>query len=200
MPQLLIATKNAHKTQEIGAMLGAAWDLTDLCAHPEIPAPEETGSTFVQNATIKALEASRLFPGWVLADDSGLSVDALGGAPGILSARYAGPQASDAQNRALVLERLAAFPEDYQRTARFSCVMALAQSGEIKALFHGIVEGRLLSEEQGSGGFGYDSLFVPDGHSDSFGVLSAEQKNSISHRARALTAFQRWIAANASLL
>lgn len=181
-------------------MLGAVWDLTDLCSHPEILAPEETGTTFAQNATIKALEASRLFAGWVLADDSGLSVDALDGAPGVVSARYAGPEATDAANRALVLQKLVAFPEPYQRTARFHCVMALARSGEVKALFHGTVEGRLLHEEQGSGGFGYDALFVPDGHSDSFGVLSAEEKNAISHRARALTAFRRWIEANASIL
>src|SRR5580693_4106362 len=90
MPRLLIATKNAHKTGEIRAILGDAWEVTDLNAHPEVPAPEETGTTFAENAAIKAVAASQLFAGFVLSDDSGLEVDALGGAPGVISARYAG--------------------------------------------------------------------------------------------------------------
>lgn len=200
MPQLLIATKNAHKTQEIRGMLGEAWGLSDLCEYPDIPAPEETGVTFSQNATIKAVEASRLFPGWVLADDSGLCVDALNGAPGVISARFGGPSATDADNRARVLRELAGFPEAHQRTARFHCVLALALGGEVKALFQGVVEGRLLTQEQGSGGFGYDSLFVPEGEENSFGVLPAATKNAMSHRSRALLAFRQWVEVNSSLL
>lgn len=200
MPQLLIATKNAHKTREIASILGPDWEVSDLASRTDIPAPEETGTTFPQNATLKALDASGRFQeGWVLADDSGLCVDALGGAPGVISARYAGPEASDAQNRALLLREMAGFTEVSQRTARFECVLVLARAGEVRALFHGIVEGTLLALEQGEGGFGYDPLFVPQGHSDSFGVLPAEIKNAISHRSRALGAFRDWVQANASL-
>ncbi|MEI6713365.1 MAG: RdgB/HAM1 family non-canonical purine NTP pyrophosphatase [Verrucomicrobiota bacterium] len=200
MPQLLIATKNAHKTQEIRAMLGEAWALSDLCQYSEIPAPEENGVTFSQNAAIKAVEASKLFPGWVLADDSGLAVDALHGAPGVISARFAGPDASDADNREKLLRDMAGFPDASQRTARFHCVLALAFGGDVKALFQGVVEGHLLGEEQGSGGFGYDPLFVPEGHSDSFGVLPATVKNAMSHRSRALEAFRQWVLVNSSIL
>ena len=119
MPRLRIATKNAHKTGEIRAILGDGWEVEDLNAHPEIPAPEETGDTFLENATIKAVAASQIFPGLVLSDDSGLAVDALGGAPGVRSARYAGENASAAEHRAKLLAALAGTRE---RTARFRCV------------------------------------------------------------------------------
>jgi XTP/dITP diphosphohydrolase len=196
MPNLLIATKNAHKTQEFRAVLGDRWDVSDLCGNPQIAAPEETGSTFSENAAIKALSASNRFDGWVLADDSGLAVDALNGAPGVISARYAGPGSSDAENRARLLRDLADFPAASSRRCRFHCVLALAKSGEIRGMFQGICEGTLLAAEQGEGGFGYDSLFVPQGHADSFGVLPSEIKNAISHRARALEAFQAWLLEN----
>lgn len=192
MPTLLIATKNAHKTGEIREMLGSAWDVTDLSQNPQVEAPEETGTTFAQNAAIKAVAASKLFEGWVLADDSGLSVDCLDGVPGVYSARYAGPNATDADNRRRLVEALASVPAERGRLARFHCVLSLAKGGEVKAMFHGVVEGTILDEEQGVGGFGYDPLFVPEGHSESFGVLSAEIKNAISHRSRALSAFRQW--------
>ena len=105
--RLLIATRNAHKTGEIQAILGSDWEVADLNAHPEVPSPEETGETFAENATIKAVAASQVFGGWVLADDSGLEVDALGGAPGVRSARYSGPDATDASNRVKMLVALA---------------------------------------------------------------------------------------------
>ena len=194
MSPLLIATKNAHKTQEFRALLASRFAVTDLCAHPEIPAPEETGRTFAENAGIKALSASKQFAGLVLADDSGLCVDALRGAPGVHSARYAGPSASDADNRAHLLSELAAYSEAHQRRARFQCALVLARDGQLLGVFQGAVEGVLLGREQGEGGFGYDSLFVPDGHEASFGVLPPEVKNGISHRSRALEAFERWLA------
>jgi XTP/dITP diphosphohydrolase len=199
MPHLLIATKNAHKTEEIRAVLAGRFEVTDLCSHPEVHAPEENGKTFSENAAIKALAASTIFDGWVLADDSGLCVDALGGAPGVFSARYAGPLATDADNRARLLSALSDFPDWTQRRARFLCVLVLAKAGQVRGLFQGAVEGVILPEEQGEGGFGYDSLFVPDGHEDSFGVLSADVKNAISHRARALTAFQQWLSVTPEL-
>ena len=199
MPNLLIATKNAHKTQEFRAVLGVHWSVSDLCAFPKIAAPDETGRTFSENAAIKALAASKSFEGWVLADDSGLAVDALNGAPGVISARYAGPNSSDAENRAKLLNDLAGHPEAASRKCRFHCVLALANSGEIRGMFQGVCEGTLLAEEQGAGGFGYDSLFVPEGHADSFGVLSPDIKNAISHRARAIEAFQAWLLENSDL-
>ncbi len=194
MSPLLIATKNAHKTQEFRALLSDRFEVSDLCAHPGVSAPEEAGRTFAENAGIKALSASKRFQGLVLADDSGLCVDALRGAPGVLSARYAGPAATDAENRAHLLSALAAFPGAHQRRARFQCALVLARDGQLLGVFQGAVEGVLLAAEQGRGGFGYDPLFVPDGFEDSFGVLPSEVKNSISHRSRALQALRQWLA------
>jgi XTP/dITP diphosphohydrolase len=185
MPSILVATKNAHKTAEIRAILGPDGQVTDLTAHPDIPAPEESGATFTDNAHLKALAAAQIFPGLVLADDSGLEVDALGGAPGVLSARYAGRDASDASNREKLLAALANIP-GATRTARFRCVITLAQGGRVLHTCSGAVEGTLLRQEQGTGGFGYDSLFVPQGYDRTFAELSAEVKNRHSHRARAL--------------
>jgi len=187
MPRLLIATKNAHKAQEIRAILGSAWEVTDLNAHPEVIAPEETGETFAENAAIKAVAASRIFAGFVLSDDSGLEVDALGGAPGVISARYAGPKATDADNREKLLRELAAdHVRGKARSARFRCVMCVAREGEVVGTFDGAVEGVIINQERGEGGFGYDSLFVPTGYCETFAQLSGEVKNQQSHRARAL--------------
>jgi XTP/dITP diphosphohydrolase len=185
MPRLLIATKNAHKTAEIRAILGPAWEVSDLTAHPEVPAAEETGVTFAENAAIKAIAASERFAGLVLSDDSGLEVDALGGAPGVWSARYAGPNASDADNRTKLLGELAGVPA-HDRRARFRCVMALTQQSELLRTFEGVVEGAIIHAERGTHGFGYDALFVPEGHHETFAQLPEETKNAISHRARAL--------------
>jgi XTP/dITP diphosphohydrolase len=118
----------------------------------------------------------------------------------VISARYAGVCATDAENRQLLLRELREFSEFHQRRARFQCAMVLAKSGQVRGMFQGVVEGFILTEEQGRGGFGYDSLFVPDGYEDSFGVLSSEIKNSISHRARALDAFQQWLNATPELV
>lgn len=187
MPRLLIATKNAHKAAEIRAILGAGWEVTDLNAHRSVVAPDETGETFAANATLKAIAASRIFPGLVLADDSGLEVDALNGAPGVRSARYAGDRATDADNRAKLLRELdTEGARGKARTARFHCVMVLAKDGQVLGTFDGAVEGVIINQEKGDGGFGYDSLFVPAGHCETFAQLSAEVKNRESHRAQAL--------------
>ncbi len=186
MPSLLIATRNAHKTAEIRSMLGAGWDVADLTTRSDFPDVEETGQTFRENAELKALSASFRDPGsWVLADDSGLEVDALDGAPGVISARYSGVDATDATNRAKLLAALAEV-ESARRTARFHCAMSLAHGGVVEGAFDGAVEGRILREERGQGGFGYDALFVPSGFEDTFAELPVAVKNSLSHRGRAL--------------
>lgn len=192
MRHLLIATKNAHKTAEIAALLGPAWAVTDLNAHPEIPAPDETGATCAENAALKARAASERLTGLVLADDSGLEVDALGGAPGVRSARYAGPQATDAENRAKLLHALANF-RGQERAARFRCVLVLAENGILRATFEGTVEGEIIQAERGEGGFGYDALFVPEGYGETFAQLPASTKNTLSHRARAMENIRVWL-------
>ena len=186
MPRLLIATKNAHKTAEIRAILGAAWEVSDLTAHPGVPAPEETGVTFEENARIKAEAASLVFPGIVLSDDSGLEVDALGGEPGVQSALYAGTHGDGAANRARLKRELLACGVPQPWRARFRCTMAIAQAGRTLATCDGRIEGRVISEERGGGGFGYDALFIPDGYHETFGQLASDVKNALSHRARAL--------------
>lgn len=197
MRRLLIATKNAHKTDEIRAILGAGWEVVDLTAYPDIPAPEETGKTFSANARIKAEAASLLFPGLVLSDDSGLEVDVLGGDPGVDSALYAGAHGDHAANRARLSRELLAIRASEPWEARFRCVMALAEGGKTVAEFEGRVEGRVIAEERGTGGFGYDSMFIPDGHAGTFGELSADIKNGLSHRARALAGAARFLAQRA---
>jgi XTP/dITP diphosphohydrolase len=187
MQSLLVATKNAHKTNEIRTILGPSWQVSDLNAHPNVPVPEETGVTFAENAAIKALAAAALFDGVVLADDSGLEVDALNGAPGVHSARYAGEHGNDGTNRTKLLDALAATgARGKARSARFRCVMALAENGTILGSFDGCVEGVIINAERGEGGFGYDALFVPNGYCETFGQLSMEVKNRLSHRAQAL--------------
>lgn len=190
MQALVIATHNQHKTEEIRAILGRYFsEILDLTDHPQIPPADETGVTFEENATIKALEASkRLGAGVsVLSDDSGLEVDALGGAPGVYSARYSGEGATDASNRVKLLEELEKVgARGKARSARFRCVMVLASGGAKLAVFDGAVEGIITNLEKGEGGFGYDPIFVPQGHCETFGELASEVKNKESHRARAL--------------
>jgi XTP/dITP diphosphohydrolase len=194
---LLIATHNAHKTGEMRAILADHFEtITDLTSLPGMTPPDETGTTFAENSIIKALAAGRVMPGaFILADDSGLEVDALGGAPGVYSSRYSGEDATDASNRTKLLTELAR-PElaDAPRTARFRCVVTIARGGEVLATFDGTVEGRIAAAETGTGGFGYDSLFIPDGHEASFGELPESVKNGMSHRARALEKFREWLA------
>ena len=193
MQKLLVATGNSHKTDEIRAILGAGYVVSDLKAHPELPEVEETGTTFLENATLKAVEISKQVDGLILSDDSGLEVDALGGEPGVYSSRYAGEAGNDAANNKKLLHELQG--ED-SRTARFRCVMVLAQDGEVLTSFDGAVEGRMLSELHGEGGFGYDPLFVPDGYEQTFSQLSEGIKNQLSHRAVAMQKVVAWLAAS----
>ena len=193
MQKLLVATGNSHKTDEIRAILGEDYVVSDLKAHPDLPEVEETGTTFLENATLKAVEISKQVDGLILSDDSGLEVDALGGEPGVYSSRYAGEAGNDAANNKKLLHELQG--ED-SCTARFRCVMVLAQDGEVLASFDGAVEGRMLSELHGEGGFGYDPLFVPDGYDQTFSQLSEGIKNQLSHRAVAMQKVVAWLAAS----
>ena len=188
--KILLATRNAHKTREVSAILGAGWSVEDLLAHPDLPEVEETGTTFAENATLKAVAGSRHFPdGWVIADDSGLEVDALGGAPGVYSARYAGPDADDEANRQKLVRELRAVlgrGAGEVPTARFRCCITVARGGELAARFDGTVEGMVIPAARGEGGFGYDPMFIPTGYQETFAELPVEIKNRLSHRAAAL--------------
>ena len=188
---LLVSTRNPHKAGEIRTILGPGFLVSDLTSVPEMPEVEETGATFEENATLKAIAASLLFDGWVIADDSGLEVDALGGEPGVRSARYAGDQSDDDANNRLLLLNLRQF-HGRERSARFRCVIVLARNGLKLAAFPGAVEGAIIDSPRGGGGFGYDPLFVPEGFLDTFAELGAGIKNGLSHRARALGALEKW--------
>jgi XTP/dITP diphosphohydrolase len=197
MRNLIIATRNRHKTRELAAMLGPEWMIEDLSGYTELPEPEENGSTFEENAAIKAVAASRALKGLVLADDSGLEVDLLEGAPGIRSARYAAEKATDKENRDRLLGELARLKHAAGQpiTARFRCAVALAEQGKVLATFCGRVDGRIVLAEAGTGGFGYDPLFIPDGYSQTFAELDCGTKNRLSHRARAMERAMAWLAA-----
>lgn len=183
--ELIVATGNAGKAREFGQLLGDAWEvktLKDIGWTNEI---EETGTTFVENAGIKATTISKAYPDqWVLADDSGLEVDALEMRPGVYSARYAGEPKDDQRNLDKVIDEMKDIPEA-QRGAQFHCVLALAKGGVVLENFNGIVRGTLTNEEHGDGGFGYDPIFIPEGFNETFGVLPSETKHKLSHRGKA---------------
>jgi len=189
--RLLLATRNRHKRGEVQAILGDRVEVFDLDAIDGVPAVEETGATFAENAALKALAGSAHFDGWVLADDSGLEVDALGGQPGVRSARFAGETATDGENNRLLLSKLDGV-RGKARSARFRCAMAVARGGALVAEFDGTVEGLLVNSPKGAGGFGYDPLFIPEGFCETFGELDPAIKNTISHRANALSSFREW--------
>jgi XTP/dITP diphosphohydrolase len=182
-PRLIIATRNAHKTAEIRAMIGRRFEVLDVTAFPGLPEIEETGSSFLENARLKALGISRRVGGLVLSDDSGLEVDALAGAPGVWSSSFGGEEGNHAKNNARLLEVMAG---ESDRRARFRCTMVLAEDGVELAHFEGRVEGSIISGPRGGEGFGYDPLFIPDGHTQTFGELGEAVKNALSHRSRAL--------------
>jgi XTP/dITP diphosphohydrolase len=216
---IVIATRNAHKAGEIRAMLGGGFRLLTLNDFPAAPKVVEDAAAFAGNATKKAVELARWLsgsqpstldpqPSFVLADDSGLEVDALGGAPGVHSARFAALDSArsgntpDAENNAKLLQLLADVPPE-KRTARFHCVIALTpvlpEKVEVASpvcyadevamqteLFDGVCEGRIIFEPRGRNGFGYDPLFVPAGFEQTFAELGEDVKNRLSHRGRAL--------------
>lgn len=182
---LLIATGNPHKFDEIARFLdGVPWRLAGLREFPPCDAPEEVGDSFEANAVIKALAYCERFGVACVADDSGLVVDALDGAPGIRSARYAGDKCNDADNNAKLLAALEDVPGD-KRTARFVCCCAFVTPGYAPHIERGEVEGNIAWQVTGAHGFGYDPLFVQRGYDRSFGELDPAIKAAISHRARA---------------
>jgi XTP/dITP diphosphohydrolase len=186
------ATGNPGKLREFrlaGELLGI--EVEPLPGIQSIVAPEETGGSFEDNACIKASYYSSFAPGPLFADDSGLEVDALGGQPGVYSARYAGENAADEANNRLLLERLG---ENPRRDARFVCVIALAEGGRILKTFRGTVEGEILRETRGPGGFGYDPLFYYPPFGCSFGEVDGERKFGVSHRGDALRLMLRYLA------
>jgi XTP/dITP diphosphohydrolase len=186
-PRLVLATRNAHKLGELRAILGAAGldvDLVGADAFPEIPDVKETGTTFAANALLKAhaLASATGLP--AVADDSGLCVDVLGGAPGIFSARWAGRHGDDAANLDLLVAQLSDIADPH-RGAHFRCAAALALPDGTERVVEGRLTGTLLAAPVGEGGFGYDPLLRPDGEERSCAQLTPEEKNAISHRGRA---------------
>lgn len=189
--KLFVATKNKNKLREIKEILAdTGFDVESAYDYIEGDV-EETGNTFLANACLKAVEISKKMDGYILADDSGLSVDILGGEPGVYSARYAGLNAADADNNNKLLKVLTNVPEG-ARSANFTCVMALAKNGLVERTFSGICEGSVGFEPKGDNGFGYDPLFITeDGRT--MAELDSEHKNRISHRSMALQELQDYL-------
>jgi XTP/dITP diphosphohydrolase len=185
---IYLASNNAHKAQELTAMARGMFDVRlakELDPHVQW---DETGSTCLENARIKAKVVRSLTNAAVLADDSGLEVDALGGAPGVYSSRYAGRDGDDAANNAKLLRELASTPEK-DRKARFVCVLYFIDEQGREQSFEGSCPGSILMAARGEGGFGYDPLFLVDGHGKSMAELSPDEKNAVSHRRRAFDIF-----------
>jgi len=190
-PRLILATRNAHKTSEIRAMVGERFEVLDATAFPNFPEIEETGTTFLENARLKAEGISRHVDGWVLSDDSGLEVDALEGAPGVWSSSFGGEEGNHAKNNTRLLADMAGKTD---RSARFRCTMVLAKGGVEQANFSGTVEGRIIDALRGVGGFGYDPMFIPAGYEETFAELGDAVKNTLSHRSRALAQVVEFLA------
>jgi XTP/dITP diphosphohydrolase len=192
--ELIVATTNEGKARELAELLaGVRARLRSLAEFPHAGVAEETGETFEENAALKATFYGRLLGATTLADDSGLEVDALGGAPGVRSARYAGEGASDSQRLERLLDELARSGAR-DRSARFVCVVAIYEpAGETIRLFRGVCEGRVADEARGEKGFGYDPVFVPEGYAESFAQLPSEVKRRIGHRARALAGAKAYL-------
>ncbi len=187
---IVFATNNAHKLGELRGIAGEEWNIMSLAeigCHDDIP---ETADTLEGNALIKARWVKERYGYDCFADDTGLMVDALDGAPGVYSARYAGPGHDSAANMKLLLERMA---DKDNRNAHFSTVIALVMGGE-EHIFEGRVDGTIAREPSGCGGFGYDPVFVPENSGRTFSEMTAEEKNAISHRGRATRKLMEFLA------
>jgi XTP/dITP diphosphohydrolase len=203
LPTIQVATTNPGKLAELslgcrlwnnpGELLDE-WVITGLPDISKLPPCSEDQSSFSANAHKKAIHYSRFVAGLVLGDDSGLEVAALGGAPGIHSARYAGPAATDSQNNTKLLQEMNEVPPQ-MRTARFICELALAREGKLLARFGGVAEGFILGALRGNGGFGYDPLFLDPGTGRTFAEFSPEEKMQRSHRGKAMRGLMEWLVA-----
>ena len=190
---LIIATGNSHKVDEFEQLLaGSSFVVLSAKTCGSMPAVDETGKTFAANARLKARALKNRTPEgeWVLADDSGLEVDALNGEPGVYSARYAGEDAGDRDNIKKLLKALESVPTE-ERTARFKCVLCVIDSEGSVACYEGSCEGRIATTVSGEGGFGYDPVFIPEGYQQSFAELGSAVKSELSHRARAVESMLR---------
>ncbi|WP_430536145.1 XTP/dITP diphosphatase [Listeria rocourtiae] len=186
MKKLVIATNNVGKAREFEKLFGAyGIEILTLADFPEIGEIDETGTTFAENAALKAETVAEQIGQVVIGDDSGLIVEALDGAPGVYSARYAGNQHNDADNNEKLLRELTDVPDE-SRQAKFHCTLAIAFPGSPSEFFTGECAGKILTAPQGVNGFGYDPLFYLEEFDQSMAEISAEQKNKISHRAKAL--------------
>jgi XTP/dITP diphosphohydrolase len=200
--EMVVATRNRKKLDEIRRILeGIDVGLHMLDEYPDCPEVEETGRTFEENAVKKAREVASHTGRTALADDSGLEVDALAGAPGVYSARFAaldgtGGEVSDKTNTDRVLSKLGRIP-DTERGARFVCVIALARPGGDVRTFEGTVEGRIGRTPVGESGFGYDPVFYPEGHGRTFAQMKPEEKDGMSHRGKALRMLRQYLAGKA---
>lgn len=194
MKEILIATRNAGKAEEFKTLFDRygikAVSLLDK--DEELPDIEETGSTFEENAALKSEGICKILNIPVLADDSGLIIDALDGRPGIYSARYAGEPKDDKKNIHKVLQELVNVPEE-ERTARFVCVLSVSIPGKPTLYKKGICEGTIGTEEIGNHGFGYDPIFIPNGYKQTMAELTPDEKNKISHRSNAISQLEDWI-------
>lgn len=193
MKKIVFATNNAHKLEELRRILAGKIEilsLSDIGCHEDIP---EDAETFEGNALAKARRVMELYGHDCMADDSGLEVDALGGAPGVHSARFCGVAHDDAANNRLLLEKLAGTPPE-GRTARFRTVICLLEGASAPRYFSGTVEGHIISSPRGTNGFGYDPLFVPEGWTHTFAEASGREKDAVSHRGRAVRALTDYLA------
>jgi XTP/dITP diphosphohydrolase len=191
MIRLVLGSRNKKKLKEMVALLGdLPLDLTDLTPYPNAPDVEETAETFVGNATLKATQLAPVLGAWVIGEDSGLCVPALGGAPGVYSARFAGTHGDDQANNDKLLHEMAAFTGD-ERAAYYVSTAVLANpTGKVVASVEGRCHGVIVTERRGSGGFGYDPLFLVPEYGKTFGELPPEVKQQMSHRARAFEQFR----------
>lgn len=185
--ELVIASRNMHKIREFRSMLRSLkkCDLLSLVDFSDYEPPEESGQTFEENAILKAVHAATRLQHWVIADDSGLVIPALNGAPGVYSRRYAGEEATDRDNRLKLLKQMAHLEEGL-RQGYFECCIALAGPDGLKKCVRGVVEGIIVHQERGRQGFGYDPLFIKHEYGKTFAELDEETKNRVSHRRKAL--------------
>ncbi|NLE98351.1 MAG: RdgB/HAM1 family non-canonical purine NTP pyrophosphatase [Propionibacterium sp.] len=194
----MLATNNPKKLAELRRVVESAEldvEVLGLSDLPRYPEPEETERTFQGNAMIKAREAARQTGEFAVADDSGLEVDELNGMPGVRSSRWAGPMGDDEENNELLLAQLHGVPAD-RRKARFHCALALVAPDGEELAWHGIMEGRIADAPRGENGFGYDPLFIPDRESRTTAQMTPEEKDTISHRGKAVRAFVAWLGGN----